>query len=221
MESQTKKVLICGDSFAEDDVKYPGLHFSNKIANSFPVIDWKLYNLASSGSSNRAIAQQMLQGMMYDPDFVILLFTGSNRIETERNASEPARSLNPEDIVNWNRLRYTLNTKSMLHVRSENGDSIVDQEVVDMQNIITAGFCLEYLKNRNIDYCWMPGGLATFDHSKTYTVDPLLEHENKKIPLNLWKHSIGNDPSFHVADEKIQESFANMCLNHILDKLDV
>lgn len=221
MERETKKILICGDSFAEDDVKYPGLHFSNKIANSFPVIDWKLYNLASSGSSNRAIAQQMLQGMMYDPDFVILLFTGSNRIETERNASEPARSLNPEDIVNWNRLRYTLNTKSMLHVRSENGDSIVDQEVVDMQNIITAGFCLEYLKNRNIDYCWMPGGLATFDHSKTYTVDPLLEHENKKIPLNLWKHSIGNDPSFHVADEKIQESFANMCLNHILDKLDV
>lgn len=221
MERETKKILICGDSFAEDDVKYPGLHFSNKIANSFPVIDWKIYNLASSGSSNRAIAQQMLQGMMYDPDFVILLFTGSNRIETERNASEPARSLNPEDIVNWNRLRYTLNTKSMLYVRSENGDGIVDQEVVDMQNIITAGFCLEYLKNRNIDYCWMPGGLATFDHSKTYTVDPLLEHENKKIPLNLWKHSIGNDPSFHVADEKIQESFANMCLNHILDKLDV
>ena len=221
MERETKKILICGDSFAEDDVKYPGLHFSNKIANSFPVIDWKIYNLASSGSSNRAIAQQMLQGMMYDPDFVILLFTGSNRIETERNASEPARSLNPEDIVNWNRLRYTLNTKSMLYVRSENGDGIVDQEVVDMQNIITAGFCLEYLKNRNIGYCWIPGGLATFDHSKTYTVDPLLEHENKKIPLNLWKHSIGDDPSFHVADEKIQESFANMCLNHILDKLDV
>lgn len=221
MESQTKKVLICGDSFAEDDAKYPGLHFSNKIANSFPIIDWKIYNLASSGSSNRAIAQQMLQGMMYDPDFVILLFTGSNRIETERNANEPARSLNPEDIVNWNRLRYTLNTESMLHVRSENGDSIVDQEVVDMQNIITAGFCLEYLKNRNIGYCWMFGGLATFDHSKTYTVNPLLEHENKKIPLNLWKHSIGDDPSFHVADEKTQESFANMCLNHILDKLDV
>lgn len=221
MERETKKILICGDSFAEDDVKYPGLHFSNKIANSFPIIDWKIYNLASSGSSNRAIAQQMLQGMMYDPDFVILLFTASNRIETERNANEPARSLNPEDIVNWNRLRYTLNTESMLHVRSENGDSIVDQEVVDMQNIITAGFCLEYLKNRNIGYCWMPGGLATFDHSKTYTVDPLLEHENKKIPLNLWKHSIGDDPSFHVADEKIQESFANMCLNHILDKLDV
>ena len=221
MESQTKKVLICGDSFAQDDPAYPGLHFSQKIANSFSIIDWKICNLATGGSSNRAIAQQMLQGMMYDPDFVILLFTGSNRIETERNALEPARSLNPEDIVNWNRLRYTLNTESMLHVRSENGDSIVDQEVVDMQNIITAGFCLEYLKNRNIGYCWMPGGLATFDHSKTYTVDPLLEHENKKIPLNLWKHNIGNDPIFHVADEKIQESFANMCLNHILDSLDV
>jgi len=221
MERQTKKVLICGDSFAQDDPAYPGLHFSQKIANSFSIIDWKICNLATGGSSNRAIAQQMLQGMMYDPDFVILLFTGSNRIETERNALEPARSLNPEDIVNWNRLRYTLNTESMLHVRSENGDSIVDQEVVDMQNIITAGFCLEYLKNRNIGYCWMPGGLATFDHSKTYTVDPLLEHENKKIPLNLWKHNIGNDPIFHVADEKIQESFANMCLNHILDSLDV
>lgn len=221
MEAQTKKVLICGDSFAQDDPNYPGLHFSQKIANSFPIIDWKLYNLATSGSSNRAIAQQMLQGMMYDPDFVILLFTGSNRIETERNSSEPARSLNPEDIVNWNRLRYTLNTESMLHVRSENGNSVVDQEVVDMQNIITAGFCLEYLKNRNIDYCWMSGGLANFDHSKTYTVNPLLEHENKKIPLNLWKHSTGADPTFHVKDDSIQESFANMCLNHILDSLDV
>ena len=221
MEAQTKKVLICGDSFAQDDPNYPGLHFSQKIANSFPIIDWKICNLATGGSSNRAIAEQMLQGMTYDPDFVILLFTGSNRIETERNANEPARSLNPEDIVNWNRLRYTLNTKSMLYVRSENGDQVVDQEVIDMQNIITAGFCLEYLKNRNIGYCWMSGGLVKFDHSKTYTVNPLLEHENKKIPLNLWKHSIGNDPSFHVKDDSIQESFANMCLNHILDSLDV
>lgn len=216
--------MICGDSFADDDPNYPGLHFSQKIANSFPIINWKLYNLASGGSSNRAIAQQMLQGMMYEPDFVILLFTGSNRIETERNSGDPARSLNPEDIVNWNRKRYTLNTESMLHVRSENGDSVVDQEVVDMQNIITAGFCLEYLKNRNIGYCWMDGGLASIDnkiHERNYIVNPLLEHENKKIPLNLWKHSIGNDPIFHVKDDSIQESFANMCLNHILDSLDV
>jgi len=224
MESQTKKVLICGDSFAQDDPRYPGLHFSQKIANSFPIVDWKLYNLASEGSSNRAIAQQMLQGMMYNPDFVILLFTGSNRIETERNSGDPARSLNPEDIVNWNRKRYTLNTESMLYVRSENGDSIVDQEVIDMQNIITAGFCLEYLKNRNIDYCWMEGGLRSISktiYEKNYIANPLLDHKLTQIPLNLWDHSNGDDPLFHVDSEEIQESFANMCLNHILDSLDV
>ena len=224
MESQTKKVLICGDSFAQDDPRYPGLHFSQKIANSFPIVDWKLYNLASNGSSNRAIAQQMLQGMMYNPDFVILLFTGSNRIETERNSGDPARSLNPEDIVNWNRKRYTLNTESMLHVRSENGDSVVDQEVVDMQNIITAGFCLEYLKNRNIGYCWMDGGLRSISktiYEKNYIANPLLDHKLTQIPLNLWTHSNGPEPSFHVDSEEIQESFANMCLNHILDSLDV
>ena len=225
MEAQTKKVLICGDSFAQDDPRWPGLHFSQKIANSFPIIDWKVYNLASGGSSNRAIAQQMLQGMMYEPDFVILLFTGSNRIETEKNTSEPARSLNPEDIVNWNRKRYNLNTESMLYVRSENGDSIVDQEVIDMQNIITAGFCLEYLKNKNIGYCWMDGGLASIDnkiYERNYIVNPLLNHKLKQIPLNLWLHSNTKyDPNFHVDNEEIQESFANMCLNYILDSLDV
>ena len=166
----------------------------------------------------------MLQGMMYNPDFVILLFTGSNRIETERNSGDPARSLNPEDIVNWNRKRYTLNTESMLYVRSENGDSIVDQEVIDMQNIITAGFCLEYLKNRNIDYCWMEGGLRSISktiYEKNYIANPLLDHKLTQIPLNLWDHSNGDDPLFHVDSEEIQESFANMCLNHILDSLDV
>jgi hypothetical protein len=177
MERQTKKVLICGDSFAQDDPRYPGLHFSQKIANSFPIIDWKICNLASGGSSNRALAQQLLQGMMYNPDFVILLFTSSNRIETERNSGEPARSLNPEDIVNWNRKHYNLNTNSMLYVRSENGDSVVDQAVMDIQNIITAGFCLEYLKNKNIGYCWMDGGLSGIDHKiyeENYIFNPFL-----------------------------------------------
>ena len=225
MESQTKKVLICGDSFAEDDTKYPGLHFSQKIANSFPIIDWKIINLASKGTSNRGIAQQMLQGMMYEPDFVILLFSATNRVETERDSSEPARSLNPEDIDNWNKKRYNLNTDSMLYIKSENGDSVVDQEVFDIQNIITAGFCLEYLKNRNIGYCWMEGGLHSIDkkiYERTYIVNPLLDHKSKQIPLNLWTYSDKADgPTFHVDNEEIQESFANMCLNHIIDSLDV
>ena len=163
--------------------------------------------------------------MMYKPDFVILLFTSSNRIETERDNSTPARSLNPDDVVNWNRKRYNLNTKSMLYVRSENGDSIVDQEVMDIQAIITAGFCLEYLKNKNIGYCWMDGGLFSIDnkiYEENYIVNHLLEHKLTQIPLNLWDHSNGtNDPDFHVDDEEIQESFANMCLNHILDSLEV
>ena len=225
MERQTKKVLICGDSFAGDDLRYPSLHFSQKIANSFPKIDWKIINFGGSGPSNRAIAQQMLQGMMYEPDFVILLFTAPNRIETERVTDIPSRSLNPEDIANWTRARYNLNTQSMLYVRSENGDSIVDQEVIDMQNIMTAGFCLEYLKNRNIDYCWMEGGLMTISktiYEKNYIANPLLDHTLTQIPLNLWNHSNGtNDPDFHVDKEEIQESFANMCLNHILDSLAV
>ena len=225
MEAQTKKVLICGDSFAEDDGRYPGLHFSQKIANSFPIIDWKICNLALGGSSNLAIAQQLLQGMMYEPDFVILLFTSSNRIETERDNSVTARSLNPEDIVNWNRKRNTVNTQSMLHVRSEHGDSIVDQEVIEFQNIITAGFCLEYLKNKNIGYCWMSGGLHYIDkkiYERNFIGDPFLDHKSKQISLNLWDHSNGTDgPGFHVEDDSIQESFANMCLNHILDSLDV
>ena len=226
MESQTKKVLICGDSFAQDDPAYPGLHFSQKIANSFPIIDWKVYNLATGGSSNRAIAQQLLQGMMYEPDFVILLFTSSNRIETEKDNSTTTRSLNPEDIVNWNRKRYNINPQSMLYVRSENGDSIVDQEVMDIQTIITAGFCLEYLKNKNIGYCWMDGGLSSIDnkiYEENYIVNPLLEHKSKQLPLNLWPHASNdaNQPSFHVDNEEIQESVANMCLNHILDRLDV
>ena len=224
MESQTKKVLICGDSYAEDDANYPGLHFSNKIANSFPIIDWKIINLASEGTSNRGIAQQMLQGMMYEPDFVIMLFSGINRFETERDSSEPARSLNPEDIDNWNKKRYNLNTESMLYIKSENGDSVVDQEVIDLQNIMTVGFCLEYLKNRNIGYCWMEGGLRQINnkiYEENYIVNPLLDHKSKQIPLNLWKYGDSAEPTFHVADDSIQESFSNMCLNHIIDSLEV
>ena len=92
---------------------------------------------------------------------------------------------------------------------------------MDTQSIMTAGFCLEYLKNRNIGYCWNRGGLPSLDYSKFYMTDPLLDHLDKEIPLNLWKYSAGDDPMFHVKDDSIQESFANMCLNHILDSLDV
>ena len=223
MERQTKKVLICGDSYSQDDPAYPGLHFSQKIANSFPVVDWKICNLGIPGASNRLIAEQLSQGMMYNPDFVILLFTTSYRNESsvDNPPLKAPRSLNPEDIQHWNKTRYDCGGTGF--VRTSKGkmlDSI--DPVTDIQNIINAAYCLEFLKRKNIPYCWMEGPLTKVDYAGNYMTDPFSDHMDTRIPLNLWDYNNTDFPgSFHVDNEEIQESFANMCLNHILDRLDV
>ena len=222
MESQTKKILICADSFGEDDPGYPGLHFSQKIANSFPIIDWRICNMSIRGGSNRLIAQQLLQGLAMEPDFVILSFTAPTRQEValdEKPRLVP-RSLNPEDITNWNKQRFDYGCIPFL--RSSTGKMIdPTNEVIDLNNILMAAYCLEILLRRGIGYCWSEGGLPEFDYAGNYMSDPFVDHMARRIPLNLWNHNVTNDPCFHVTDDKVQEAFANMCLNHILDSLDV
>ena len=225
MESQTKKILICGDSFAQDDPRHTGLHFSQKISKSFPIIDWKICNMGVEGASNRLIAQQLLQGMKYEPDFVILLFSAATRreFELDKKLYPAPRSLNPEDIVNWNKTRYDFGGH-MIHRNTDRKLMSPDDDIKNLESLLISAYCLEFLSQRKIGFCWSEGGLPEFDYAGNFMSDPFGDYQNKRIPLNLWPHGINDtkrDPTFHVADNDLQESFANMCLNHILDNLDV
>ncbi len=224
LDPHTKKVLICGDSFVITDSKYPGLHFSEKIANSYPHIDWHILNLSSHGDSNLFIVQQLLQGLVYKPDFVIFSFTAPTRTETVLDKKMIPRSLNLHDIHNWNKGRYNLHIRTIPFFKdTDQNDQLImaDDERTYLQQYILITFCLELCKNMNIPYCYSLGGMKSINtkvFDSIYATNPLTTHKNKEIPLNLWDHSNGtNDPDFHVVNEDIQEKFANMCLNHILE----
>jgi len=66
------KILICGDSYCVPDPEYANLHWSEKILSSSQQTE--IINLAYGGCSNALIALQLMQGLRFNPDFIIFFF---------------------------------------------------------------------------------------------------------------------------------------------------
>lgn len=219
------KILICGDSFCVTDPMYPGLHWSEKMLNSSGQIE--IWNLAYGGSSNALIVYQLMQGLMFKPDFVILSFTSNGRYEFDKNIDAVPFELSAESIAAYQKERYTTNC-----YRYENKDilSTIDRyrltassdNFEKLKNYFHISFCLTLLKHKNIDFCFSLGG---FEYKQDYTallnnayVENLLSaHRAQELSTNLWYHQSNNklQPTFHVDSEAIHTLFNNECLARI------
>jgi hypothetical protein len=71
------KIIVCGDSFLTPDIRYPGAHFSEILANKH---NHEVINLARGGMSNTGICFQFEQAVKLHPDIIIYGQTDSGRM---------------------------------------------------------------------------------------------------------------------------------------------
>lgn len=71
------KIIVCGDSFLTPDIRCPGGHFSEILANKY---NHEVINLARGGMSNTGICFQFEQAVKLHPDIIIFGQTDSSRM---------------------------------------------------------------------------------------------------------------------------------------------
>ena len=217
-----KNILICGDSFAITDSRYPGLHWSEKIKAQ----GYHISNLSVGGSTNSQIRMQVHQGLSLSPDFVVILFTAPGRAEFDKNINVVIPDvLNEATIRNYNRERYTTSCYQD-HQKNKLWNEYLYRAASQDFEMIKEYFVmlgtLQYLESKRIPFCWSEGGFSCVTEigdilHKNIIADDLDEYRHCRIGLNLWNHAQQGEeiPWFHVPDEKILENFSSECLQHI------
>lgn len=214
------KILVCGDSFCVNDTRFPGLHWTEKLLNLSG--DIEIINLAYGGCSNALIALQLMQGLQFAPDFVVISFTSHSRYEYDKNVDACPIEFTGQELAHYIKQRYTTNKytdnpsaniltdKWMLGAASENFEKLKNYFYID--------YCLTTLESKNVRFCYSLGG---FEYQQDYTQlvnsnflpNKFPEYTRFELPTNLWYHDSKdkNGPYFHVSKDDIQTFFANEC----------
>lgn len=223
--SELKKVLICADSFGIIDPDFPDLHFSEKILDNTPPV-FELHNLAHGGDSNALIVLQLLQGLQFDPDFVILLFTSTHRHEIDKNTNVYyPKDVSVDALKEFRHDRYTTscvmkNNESVSKLIKEWNGMLISDEFEIIKNYFLIHYCFQLLEKQNIPFCYSMGGMSKVDYSsiidKNFIKNHINEYSSQALKINLWNHHCDQPrPYFHVNDDIIQSAFANECIHHL------
>ena len=223
--NELKKVLICADSFGVIDTDFPALHFSEKILDQTPPV-FELHNLAHGGDSNALIVLQLLQGLQFDPDFVILLFTSTHRheIDTNKNVYYP-KDVSVDALKEFRHDRYTTSSvmqdnESISNLIKDWNTTVISDEFEIMKNYFLIHYCFQLLEKQNIPFCYSLGGMDKVDYSsivnKNFIKNHINEYSSQALKINLWNHHCNQPrPYFHVNNDIIQSAFANECIHHL------
>lgn len=216
------KILICGDSYAVTDSDYPGLHWSEKILDFSP--NFEIINLAHGGCSNALIALQLSQGLRFNPNFVIFSFTSPNRYEYDKEVSALPKSLDPMDIAEYIKNRYTTNKYEENKERNKS-TLIYTTETASMnfewlKNYFYIMYALNTVQTQNIKFCYSLGG---FEYKQDYKMslnnnfisNDLMQYQDRELLTNLWQYEKKSRPYFHVDNDQVQTLFANQCIEYI------
>ena len=226
VNKKDNKVLVCGDSFFTLDPDFPGLHWSEKLLASTPPT-YELHNLSHGGDSNALISLQLMQGLEFKPDFVILSFTTAHRHELDNNKNACPHDFTLESInaSRINRYKSTSQlenmTPSQIEMFEQWSTLIISDDFEILKNYFIICHCLTLLEKEKIPYCYSLGGFS-------YAANPFLiiqnnfiknyftETSDKCLKINLWNYIAHKmRPYFHVDDESVQTSFANECRYHL------
>ena len=226
VNKKNKKVLVCGDSFCTLDPAFPGLHWSEKLLASTPPT-YELHNLSHGGDSNALISLQLMQGLEFKPDFVILSFTSAHRHELDNNKNACPHDFTLESInaSRINRYKSTAQvgdiTTDLIQLSEQWNTLIISDDFEILKNYFMIGYCLNLLEKEKIPYCYSLGGFVYQKNpfsiiQSNFIKNYITETLEKCLRVNLWNHiAFKKRPYFHVDDESVQTSFANECLYHL------
>lgn len=189
-----KKLLVVGDSFMHPDSNFVGQHWSEML----PEYEILMYSV--SGSTNGRIAHQFYQGLLQQPDAVVLGFTEPNRLDFEFKGQWV--SANYKEITHDQKLLADL---YKIHV---------PHEMLMIKDCTMVVGMLSLLERRKIPYAWTLNLLFNNLYELPYPSDPwvksiLGEYFYRMTDTNLatypnWKTS----PGFHTDDVEWQRRYA-------------
>ena len=216
------RILICGDSYAVNDPAYPGLHWSEQLLAYSA--DFEIINMAYGGCSNAMIALQLSQGLRFNPDFVIFSFTSDGRYEFDKDSTAVPRTLEPCDMADYLKRRYTTNayehntqkSKHLIQYLSNTASSNFER----IKNYFYIMYCLDRVNSMGLGFCYSLGG---FEYKQDYTMwlnenymtNAFQPYQEKELLTNLWNHGKKAKPFFHVDNAEIQNLFASQCVSYI------
>ena len=216
-----KKILICGDSFSVTDERFPNLHWSESLAKDFQIM-----SLAYGGASNTMIPMQVMQGLQFRPDFILISFTSPFRAEFDKKIeNDPPDTQDPVSVYNYNYNRWA--TSCYREFEEEKKIYLQYLRVAsDDCEIIRCFFTmigvLDYLRVRKENFAFSTGGLSPDLFGpvlqRNHVPCDFSSYEDHRIMTNLWDHQdqqLSSAPWFHVSDAKIQNQYADECRQHI------
>lgn len=236
------KILICADSFGVIDARFPGQHWSEMLARENP--NTEIFNLSIHGASNQHIQMQLFQGLLFQPDFVIISFTNTNRLSILAESSSELLENQPDFIINtlpgdqnsvwdlqninfWNRrTKFTncwLTNSAAKKAFDRFYHKFYDQDQDIINSVMTARSMCDTLMYLQIPFCFSSGGLS-FDNlqyekilEKNYMGNILTPYMHRQTAINLWEHQDLSEqaPRFHVSSLEIQQQFAQQCVSFI------
>jgi hypothetical protein len=113
---EIKQIVVCGDSFMCLDKNHLGTHFSELLDDRYSVT-----NLARAGVSNIEIGFQLKRAIELQPDYVMIGFTESDRIELPISNTDKIKSLQLEHFRPGNERYYlSSNIQTLATARERN-----------------------------------------------------------------------------------------------------
>ena len=183
--------------------------------------------MSIAGCSNAMIAMQLLHGLRFTPDFVIISFTTAGRFEFDKRKNTAPDSLHDEhNLRNYLISRYSnsnqVENKKYQKIVMQYLDT-VSEDMELFKNYLIVNFCLEMLKSIGIDFTYSLGGMECQEQvqlllRQNFLPNSFSKFEKNELPLNLWNYGNSSKPFFHVGDDQIQSLFANECQKRIYGK---
>ena len=213
----SKKILLCADSFGVTDPGYPGVHFSEKIKKIIP--DCEIINFSRGGSSNSLIELQVHQGLMYNPDYVIVLFTDLWRTDYILGDSNFFNNLSKEKmpelraqykdteyskVLDFNNQTYMTtahyfpltskipasDTVHSMKANYENSLKFQSHDLNCLRQYFIVLSILNLLKTKNIPMCFSLGGLDYVQEQDKYTDSTYQQLVNTILPRHFMSNEI-------------------------------
>ena len=190
-------MLVIGDSFMSQDPKHPGEHWSEMLP------EYNVVNLAKGGASLAWIAEQLMDGLAYNPVVAVVGLTDDSRVTFEYG-SKIYSSCHDWELSSDQKLFYKVWLAAM---------PAKYRYILACTQI---SFIFETLQNHNIPFVWhkclfnsAEKNHSTLGNGATRFNFVFEKYAHRELSQDIWQHNHVQFPIFHINNQEWQAGFAN------------
>ena len=192
-----KKLLVVGDSFMHPDQNFPGQHWSEMLP------EYNVVNLAKGGASLSWIAEQLMDGLAYNPAVAVVGLTDEARVTFEYG-SKIYSSCHDWELSSDQKLFYKVWLAAM---------PAKYRYILACTQI---SFIFETLRKYNVPFVWhrllfnsAEKNHLILDTNATRFNFVFEQYTYCELTQDIWQQPHENRPIFHINNQDWQAEFAN------------